>query len=99
MDAIGYEPEGQRRFYAVGWESAHSGTISGYNGTLATASWPTVLNPYTCAGGPATLGAQLTGDAQSFTVVATGCIRQDKPVEDVWTIDEAKLLSNTVTGF
>ncbi len=99
MDAIGYAPEGARRFYATGFASAHSGTISGYNGSLATASWPVVGNPHTCTGGPATLGAQLVGDAQTFNVVSTGCIRNGRLVEDVWTMDDNKVLSNTVVGY
>ncbi len=98
MDAIGYAPEGSRRFYLVGWAAAHSGSITGFNGTLLTASWPTVNNPYTCPGGPATLGTQLVGDAQTFTVVATGCIRNNRSVQDTWTIDETKVISNTVVG-
>src|SRR4051812_18447398 len=29
FDAIGYAPEGARRFYGVGWSAAHTTTISG----------------------------------------------------------------------
>ena len=33
MEAIGYTPEGSRRFYGIGWSgSAYSGSIAGYAG-------------------------------------------------------------------
>src|ERR1700746_1297101 len=32
FDAIGYSPEGQKRFYSVGW-SAASASITGYTGS------------------------------------------------------------------
>ena len=98
MDAIGYAPEGQRRFYLVGWENAHSGTITGFGGALTTASYPVVNNPLTCLGAPATLGAQLAGDAQQFSVVATGCVRRGQATQDTWSMNEMKVLSNTAIG-
>ncbi len=98
MDAIGYSPEGARRFYNVGFAGIHTGTIAGYTGGFATPSYPALANPFTCAGGPATLGAALNGDSQTFTAVATGCLRQGHAVQDTWTITEAKILSNSVLG-
>lgn len=98
MEAIGYEPEGARRFYATGFAAAHSGTITGYSGVLTTASHPVLSNPFVCTGAPATLGAQLVGDAQGFSVVSTGCIRDGQAVQDTWTINEVKVLSNSAIG-
>ena len=98
MDGIGYAPEGQRRFYLVGWESAHSGTVTGYEGVLTTASYPVLSNPLSCLGAPSTLGAQLVGDAQQFSVVATGCIRRGQATQDTWTMNEMKVLANTAIG-
>lgn len=96
MDAIGYAPEGARRYYRVGWSAAHATTITGYNGQLTNAYWEIALNPFTCNATPATstLPAQLTGDAQSFTVGAMGCIRNGAANWDQWNITDTKVLAN-----
>jgi len=49
MDAIGYVPEGQRRFYLVGWAASHGSTITGYSGGVTTGSWSAVNNTFACA--------------------------------------------------
>jgi len=97
MDGIGYQPEGSRRFYAVGWTAAHSGTITGYDGSYATGNWLAVNNTFSCSGGSvSSLGAQLSGDAQTFVVGATGCIREGETDFDTWNIDEIKEVQNNV---
>jgi prepilin-type N-terminal cleavage/methylation domain-containing protein len=98
MDAIGYQPEGARRFYNVGFVASHTGTITGYNGVVSTPSFPAVNNPFTCVAGPAALAPALNGDAQAFSVVATGCLRNGHAVQDSWSISEAKILSNFTVG-
>jgi type IV pilus assembly protein PilA len=96
MDAIGYSPEGQRRFYAVGWTGVHSGAITGYNGTNSTADWPATNNTFKCSGSAPALGTQLSTDAQTFVVAATGCIRQGQANLDTWNINDTKVLNNNV---
>jgi len=98
MDAIGYQSEGARRFYVVGFAGVHTGTITGYSGVLTTASFPSLANPFTCIGGPSALSPALNGDAQVFSVTATGCIRNGQGVHDTWTINEQKVLSNSSVG-
>ena len=95
MDAIGYAPEGQKRFYGTGWSALTTGTIAGYGGTLATASFGTVLNTFNCtAGNTPALPAAVLANAQAFTVGASGCIRTGAATADNWNITELKILSN-----
>jgi len=97
MDGIGYSPEGSRRFYSVGWVAAHSGTVTGYEGSYATGNWTAVNNTFGCTGGSAaSLGAQLSTDSQTFIVGATGCIRQAQTDFDTWNIDDTKAIQNNV---
>jgi len=97
MDAIGYSPEGQRRFYAVGWVAAHSGTITGYNGGLATGNWLNANNTFGCTiTGQGLLGTQLSTDSQTFIAGAQGCIRQAQAAMDTWNINDTKVLNNNV---
>ncbi len=96
MDAIGYAPEGSRRYYNVGWSAAHATTITGYNGQLTNGFWVESLNPFNCTAELTQTGlpAQLTGDAQTFTVGAVGCIRNGAANSDQWNITDTKVLSN-----
>ncbi len=98
MDAIGYHPEGARRFYLTGFAGVHTGTIHGYSGVLTTPSYPAQANPFTCSAGPAALGDALNDNAQEFTATSTGCLRHGHAVQDTWTINETKILSNSVIG-
>lgn len=98
MDAIGFQPEGARRFYLTGFAGVHTGTITGYTGVLTTPSYPALANPFTCVGGPSALSPALNGDAQTFTVTSTGCLRNGHAVQDTWTLNEQKVLSNSVIG-
>ena len=96
MEAIGYSPEGLRRFYSVGWVSSHSGTITGYNGDYTGASWAATNNSFACLGTPSALAPQLSGDAQTFVVAATGCIINGVTDFDTWNLDENKVLNNNL---
>jgi type IV pilus assembly protein PilA len=93
-DAVGYAPEGQRRYYNVGFSAAHSGTVNGYAGGYGNHNFTTLLNPFTCTNNTAALGAQLSGDAQTFTANATGCIRNGQANLDRWSINDNKILGN-----
>lgn len=95
MDAIGYSPEGQRRFYSVGWAALHSGTVTGYNGTNTTPNYTNVNNSFVCGGqATPTYAAGLAGDTQTFMVSAAGCIRQANISMDTWNINDTKVLNN-----
>ena len=97
FDAIGYAPEGQKRFYSVGW-SAAGGTATGYSGGSATGYYARTAYPAawsTCTTALSGLAAALsTADNQSFTASARGQIR-DGTNCDHWDIDSTKVLKNT----
>jgi type IV pilus assembly protein PilA len=94
MDAIGYSPEGSRRFYFVGWSAAPSGNASGYSGSTTVPSYATVNAPYSCSAANNTGTAATAADAQTFTVIASGCIRNGAATADNWTINDVKALQN-----
>ncbi|HEY8279091.1 MAG TPA: prepilin-type N-terminal cleavage/methylation domain-containing protein [Bdellovibrionota bacterium] len=96
MEAIGYAPEGQRRFYAIGWSGAQANTVTGFSGNSSTPSYATNNNPYTCSGTAATLGALLATDSQSFIAVGVGCVREGATNSDSWNITDTKILTNNV---
>ncbi len=98
MDAVGYAPEGNRRYYGVGWSAVHGSTVTGYAGATTQANYATLSNPYGCTGGNNTLATNMDGDAQAFTVSAAGCIRQGAATSDHWNITDTKILSNNVIG-
>lgn len=99
FDAVGYSPEGNRRFYSVGWNADNTATISGgsFTGSTAIPSWLRSNYPVgwtTCSTHASGLPAPLTGtDPQAFTVGARGQIR-DQTDCDYWTITQEKVLSN-----
>lgn len=100
-DAIGFQPEGNRRFYGTGFAANHSGTVTGYAGSVAN-GWNDNANaPYLCTANNyvnTSLPAALSGDAQTFTVGALGCIRQGADTGDIWNITDTKVLSNSTIG-
>jgi len=97
MDAIGYAPEGQRRFYLVGWSAVQTVPPNGYDGVLTNANWTPVNNAFgSCTGTPALDGA-MSGDVQTFVAAAIGCVRQGA-ANDYWRIDNAKILANNNIG-
>jgi prepilin-type N-terminal cleavage/methylation domain-containing protein len=98
MDAVGYAPEGSKRFYRVGWVAPPSGGVTGYAGATTNASWAPINNSFIGCGAPAALGTTTTLDVQTFLVVATGCIRQNSGVYDTWNITDAKVIRNNTIG-
>ena len=98
LDAIGYAPEGARRFYAVGFSGAQANTVTGYTGASVTVSFATLSSPYSCSGTASTLGALLSTDSQTFVAAAVGCIRQSSSNSDTWNINETKALKNNVVA-
>ena len=108
MDAIGYEPEGQKRFYIIGWSAASAASdVTGFSGTIGTEYYDRTNMPASwthCNSFSAGLPGALTGNAQAFTIMARGQIRDGGTTAaaashcDVWTIDDAKVLSNTSTA-
>jgi prepilin-type N-terminal cleavage/methylation domain-containing protein len=103
FDAIGYSPEGQKRFYATGWAGVNTGTVQGYSGSVANPNWDRTNYPATwttCTDADHTgalPAANATNDVQTFTSGARGQIR-DGTACDYWTIDENKTLSNAVVN-
>ncbi len=98
MDAIGYAPEGARRFYDAGFADVHSGTITGYGGVLTTGNYTAAGNGLAGCGTAPALGTQLSDDAQSFVAASTGCISQGAGSFDTWNIDDGKIISNNVVA-
>lgn len=99
MEVIGYQPDGQRRFYAVGFAASHSGNINGFQGSLVgNGGWGIVGASFTCSsagqGVVTGLPAALQDDAQNFTAGANGCIRNGATSLDGWNITDLKVLSN-----
>ena len=98
FEAIGYTPEGQRRFYDVGWAAGTPGAVASYSGGTGNQSWSAVNNSFGGCSSSSALTAALTGaDPQTFLVSAHGCIRQAAQ-EDKWTINDTKVLSNSMIG-
>jgi len=98
MDAIGYSPEGARRFYTVGWSAAQGANPTGYNGGNGNSQWTNVNNSFgSCSGTVTATAAGLAGDAQTFIAGAVGCVRQSATL-DAWSINELKVLANNQIG-
>jgi len=97
MDAIGYSPEGARRFYSVGWSAAQGTNPTGYTGGNANFVWTNVNNSFGCSVTTPALAAGLNADQQTFTVGAVGCVRQGALL-DAWQINETKVLANNTIG-
>jgi prepilin-type N-terminal cleavage/methylation domain-containing protein len=99
MDAIGYAPEGNKRFYTVGFASVNTTGVQGYpTASITTPSFARINFPATwtnCT--PALTSGVATGaDPQTFTVVGSGQIRQGLATCDDWTINDTKILTNAV---
>lgn len=98
MDAIGYSPEGDKRFYAAGWSAGTPGAVSGYGGTNGTPFYNRTNFPSAwtdCSTSTSGLPAvETAADPQAFSVQARGQIRQGTNC-DVWSINELKVLANS----
>lgn len=97
LAAIGYVPEGFKRFYATGWATANTGSATGYSG--AVGGQPNYLQtniPATWTQCPGSTGL-LTGvhatDVQTFSARSAGQLREGQ-VCDIWQITELKALRN-----
>lgn len=98
LDSIGYEPEGLKRYYDVGFSAAHTDSVSGFTGSLSTtpsyartnfpAAWTTCSPSVT----PSFPTGAVT-DPQTFTAAASGQIRDSQDC-DLWVIDDAKQIQN-----
>lgn len=98
LDAIGYSPEGNKRYYTLGFATTDTTTVTGYAGALTTASYARTNYPAAwseCA--PALAGASGTTDPQTFTASASGQLR-DGAACDVWGITDLKVLSNSTVN-
>jgi type IV pilus assembly protein PilA len=94
-NAVGYVPEGFKRYYSVGWAGNYGGTILGWSGGgFSQPSYPRTNFPpswTTCSPGLAT--TMSGNDVQSFSVAASGQLR-DGINCDVWFINQDKDLRN-----
>jgi type IV pilus assembly protein PilA len=93
--AVGYVPEGSKRFYDIGWAGANTGTVNGWGGgAFGQPSYTRVNYPAlwsTCT--PALSTSVTTNDVQTFSTTAAGQIRDGQPC-DVWSIDNDKVINN-----
>ena len=100
LDAVGYAPEGQRRYYNTGFNATLTTTVTGFSANPnANSTFNAVSNPFNCSGGAVNLG--LTENAtnpQTFDARASGCIRNSATTWDTWSIDENKILVNNSLG-
>ena len=98
--AIGYVPEGFKRYYAVGWTVANTRTVTGYAGlpgaapSYGTTNTPAAWTQCTGAIAVSALAPMLvTNDSQVFTSRGAGQLRESQAC-DVWEINEVKALRN-----
>ena len=107
LDAIGYAPEGYKRFYKIGWKTTdglYAGAITGYSGVRTTLQYFQVNNVIGNNCSPLVSTAEAPFDVdnpQAFTVTATGLlyITSVDPTDcDRWSINELKIISNYQNG-
>lgn len=101
LDAVGFAPEGNKRFYSVGWTGAYTGTVQGYSAGVANNSIARTNFPAGYADCTITLSAvpaANANDPQTFTAIAGGQLRDANTACDHWSIDENKILTNTTVG-
>ena len=95
MDAVGYAPEGQKRFHNVGWSGVTTAAPAGYGGGVPTiANYTEALNNFACTAETNTLAGVVAVNSQTFVVNAAGCIRTGAAETDRWTINDEKFISN-----
>lgn len=105
LEAIGYSPEGSRRFYAVGFSAAWAGTVSGFiNPTTPVPHYDKLNTPpgyVDCLGTGWLNGSQPVPTAvngQTLLAMAAGQVRTGRPC-DLWRMTHNKLLTNTISNF
>ena len=100
LAAVGYVPEGFKRYYATGWSASNTGTVTGYSGAVGgMPNYPITNTPGTWTNCSASGAEGLqTGihaaDVQSFTARASGQLREGTTDCDIWHITEGKDLRN-----
>lgn len=101
MDAIGYAPEGQKRFYNIGFSSSITTSVTGFPASASpnsNSNFASLNNPYNCGGAVALGNTDATTNPQQFNARASGCIRNNATAWDTWNIDENKILGNITIG-
>jgi prepilin-type N-terminal cleavage/methylation domain-containing protein len=110
VDAIGYAPEGQRRFYfhaLCGSAGTWAGTITGFTSSYGSVYLSPANSPYTyantfssLAGGGSwfTQCATYGNDPQTFQAFTAGQLKNGGET-DAWIITELKNLSNVNIGY
>lgn len=111
LGAIGYTPEGNKRFYYVEpcYDSIafpFAGTITGFSGAMGTIAYTTVNMPW-----PETWNPIPSHACGTFTPVCSAYPNNPQTIKplasgnlcaacytDVWTIDQAKTISNCADG-
>jgi prepilin-type N-terminal cleavage/methylation domain-containing protein len=98
MDAIGYAPEGSKRFYSVGFSAAPNPSVGGFAGARTNHSISWVNNTFTCTNATAALGPPTGANDLGFDANADGCVRSGAANLDRWSINEVKNLRNYVNS-
>lgn len=102
MDSIGYTPEGNKRYYTVGFSTGDSVSVTGFAGTpsaqpkFVRINFPSTWTTCTSNALAATAASGAT-DPQTFTSQASGQVRMSTAC-DVWDITDTKLLSNSTVS-
>jgi prepilin-type N-terminal cleavage/methylation domain-containing protein len=103
MDAVGYAPEGNKRFYNVGFNATITTSVTGWGDTQANLNKNSNIaianNPFTCTSSTYYLGnLDAATDPQSFNANASGCIRDGAALHDSWSINDTKIIRNVKLG-
>jgi len=96
MDAIGYAPEGNKRFYSIGW-STTAGTVADFGSSTTNQSFARTNYPTAFADCTITLSAvpaNAAADAQAFTIQAGAQLRDGLATCDHWSMDQDKIVQN-----
>jgi prepilin-type N-terminal cleavage/methylation domain-containing protein len=104
FDAIGYLPEGSRRFYYhnLSTDCTFGGTVTGYAGATTQPCYNQIKSPFSlsysyrafsCTWMPT---ASWSNDSQVFVAYAHGNL--GTAYDDIWQIDQTKVLKNCSLG-
>jgi type IV pilus assembly protein PilA len=101
FEALHFTPEGNKRYYTVGWSADMSAKVTGYGGSYGVPRYDS-FNTASAFGCPPSealplLPAPVVADAQAFLVGAAGEVRVGMGC-DVWSIDDQKNLLNSRPG-
>ena len=108
FDAIGFQPEGSKRFYSYGWNgTSPAGSVTGYAASAGTsfyarvnfpASWTTCA-PDTSASVAGATPLTTDVNSQIFLIKIGGQITKNATACDWWTVDHNKLIVNSTIGY